>query len=159
MPPTDPAPAGGSAPRRRSAAPRVAELMRRDFARAAPAESLLEAHRTMRLARLRHLLVVDEPRLVGIVSYRELQDDALSRAERLAPGRLEEELRAVALREAIAPSPWFVHPDTPADEAARRMLRLRLGCLPVCVDDGMVGPRLVGILAESDLLRFAWTRS
>jgi CBS domain-containing protein len=132
--------------------------MRREFIHAAPAESLLEAHRTMQLARLRHLLVAEGSRLVGLVSYRELQDDALARADRLAPGRLREELRAAALREAIAPSPWFVHPEAPADEAARRMLRLRLGCLPVCAD-GPGGPRLVGLLSESDLLRAAWTRS
>jgi CBS domain-containing membrane protein len=131
--------------------------MRRDFVSLAPAESLLEAHRTMQLARLRHLPIVDGAQLVGIVSYRDLQEDALARADRLAPGWLWRALREVAVGEAAVRSPWFVHPDMPADEAARRMLRLHLGCLPVC-EGGSGGRRLVGLLAESDLLRAAWTQ-
>jgi acetoin utilization protein AcuB len=128
--------------------------MRREFITVAPSESLLEVHRTMRLARLRHVLVVDDGRLVGIVSYRDLQDDALARAERLTPERWRAELGKVAVREAMRASPYFALPETPADAAARRMLRLRLGCLPVCENGGR--PRLVGLLAESDLLRAAW---
>ena len=129
--------------------------MRREFITVASAESLLEVQRTMRLARLRHLLIVDEGRLVGIVSYRDLQDDALGRAERLAHERWCAELREVAVREAMRASPYFVSPETSADAAARRMLRLHLGCLPVC-ENGGDPPRLVGLLAESDLLRAAW---
>jgi hypothetical protein len=36
------------------------------------------------------------------------------------------------------------------------MLRLRLGCLPVCEQDADASLRLVGLLTESDLLRAAW---
>jgi len=156
MEPTDPREPGAGPSLRQPSPVRVAELMRRDFVSLAPAESLLEAHRTMQLARLRHLPIVDEAQLVGILSYRDLQEDALARADRLAPGWLREALREVAVRQAAVPSPWFVHPEMPADEAARRMLRLHLGCLPVCESSG--GGRLVGLLAESDLLRAAWTR-
>ncbi len=154
MGPNDPAVAS-AASLRRSSPVRVADLMQRDFISVASAENLLEVQRTMQLARLRHLLVVDEGQLVGIVSYRVLQDDALARAGRLASGTWRAELREVAVREAMRPSPYCVHPETPADEAARRMLRLRLGCLPVC-ESGAGAPRLVGLLAESDLLRAAW---
>jgi acetoin utilization protein AcuB len=130
--------------------------MRREFITVAAAESLLEARRTMRLARLRHLLVVDDAgQLVGIVSYRDLQEDALSRAEARPLERWREELREIAVREAMVPSPYFVSPETPANEAALRMARLRLGCLPVCESSGD-GTRLVGIVAESDLLLAAW---
>jgi len=152
--PDDPALTGGEAALGRISTPRVADLMRREFVTVAPTESLLEVHRTMQLARLRHVLVVDEGRLVGIVSYRDLQDDALARAERLAPEHWRAELREVAVREAMRASPYFARPETPADAAARRMLRLRLGCLPVC-ENGRGRPLLVGLLAESDLLRAA----
>lgn len=141
---------GGTAPR-----PLVADLMRREFISVPAQESLLEARRTMRLARLRHLLVVDNGMLVGIVSYRDIQDEVLDRAEGQAAGRLLEPLRGTSVREAMVPAPYYVRPDTPADEAARRMLRLRLGCLPVC-ENGVGALRLVGLLAESDLLRAAW---
>src|SRR5262245_19807102 len=151
----DPVLAAAEKALRRISPPRVADLMRREFVRAAPTESLLAVLRTMQLARLRHLLVVDEGRLVGLVSYRDLQDGALARAERLTPERWRAELGGVAVREAMRASPYFVRPETPADAAARRMLRLRLGCLPVC-ENGGAAPRLLRLLSESDLLRAAW---
>ena len=155
MKPSDPRPSRDEQPLRRLSPPRVADLMRREFITVAAAESLLEARRTMQLARLRHLLVVEEGRLVGIISYRDLQEDALERAEGESLDRWRDELREVAVREAMVPSPYFVGPDTPADEAALRMVRLHLGCLPVCESSGDEA-RLVGILAESDLLLAAW---
>jgi CBS domain-containing protein len=53
---------------------RVRDVMRRDFITIQSGESLLEALQVMRLARLRHLAVVNEGVLVGILSYRDLQD-------------------------------------------------------------------------------------
>ncbi len=129
--------------------------MRREFITVPAQEPLLEARRTMRLARLRHLLVVDNGMLVGIVSYRDLQDEVLDRAERHDTAPWLDPLRSTSVREAMVPAPYYVRPDTPADEAARRMLRLGLGCLPVC-ENGVGALRLVGLIAESDLLRAAW---
>jgi CBS domain-containing protein len=50
----------------------------------------------------------------------------------------------------MATDPVTTTPDTPLADAARVMLERKIGCLPV-VEDG----RLVGILTESDFLRFA----
>jgi len=141
--------------KRRMPLPKVADLMRREFITVPAEEPLLEAQRTMRLARLRHLLVVENGMLVGIVSYRDLQDEVLERAARETGVAWLEALRGVPVREAMVAAPYYVRPETPADEAARRMLRLRLGCLPVC-ENGTGALRLVGLLAESDLLRAAW---
>jgi CBS domain-containing protein len=153
-----PAPVAEQVAGRTISSPRAADVMRRDFISVAASEKLLDAHRTMQLARLRHLLVVDdEGVLVGVVSYRDLQDDLLARAERAGPTRGRDELRDAAVRDVMVAPPYFVRPETPVDEAARRMLRLRLGCLPVC-ENGPGSPRIVGILTESDLLRAAWRR-
>lgn len=134
---------------------RVGDLMRREFVSVASQEPLLEAQRTMKLARLRHLFVVEDGVLVGMLSYRDLLDRLLVRATRGTGDASLEVLRGVPVREAMVPTPFYVHPDTPAAVAARRMLRLRLGCLPVC-ENGNDSLRLVGLLAESDLLRAAW---
>jgi acetoin utilization protein AcuB len=140
----------------RTPLPTVADLMRREFITVAAEEPLLDAQRTMRLARLRHLLVVDNEMLVGIVSYRDVLDEVLERAAQEPGASWREALRAVPVREAMVAGPYCVHPETPAIEAARRMLRLRLGCLPVCENGPGTALRLVGLLAESDLLRAAW---
>lgn len=131
--------------------------MRRDFITVAAHESVLEAYRIMQLARLRHLLVVGEDRLVGIVSYRDLQEDALACAQRALGLAWREAMDQRPLREAMVAAPYFVEPESRVDEAAYRMASLQLGCLPVCERETN-GPRLVGILAESDLLRAAWRR-
>src|SRR5512134_1150296 len=79
----NPAPVAERVVGRTSTSRRVADVMRREFISVGAAEKLLDAHRTMQLARLRHLLVVDdEGLLVGVVSYRDLQDDVLARANR-----------------------------------------------------------------------------
>lgn len=51
------------------------------------------------------------------------------------------------VRAAMTPAPIVVEPNTPADDAARLMLRHRIGCLPV-----MRAETLVGIVTRSDLL-------
>jgi CBS domain-containing protein len=130
--------------------------MRREFLTVAADEPLVEVQRTMRLARLRHLLVVEGDRLVGVVSYRDVQDGLLERAARESGEAWREAVRAIPVREAMVAGPYYVRPETPANDAARRMLRLRLGCLPVCEPDADAALRLVGLLAESDLLRAAW---
>jgi len=129
--------------------------MQREFIAVGSEEPLLEAQRTMKLARLRHLLVVEDGALVGMLSYRNLQDELLERAARQQGAAWLEILRGVPVRDVMISSPYYVRPDTPAAVAARRMLRLHLGCLPVC-ENGTGKLRLVGLLAESDLLRAAW---
>ena len=54
-------------------------------------------------------------------------------------------------------SPFSIVPDATLSEAASRLERLRVGCLPV-VEPGEQGLRLVGLLTEMDLLRAAYVR-
>jgi CBS domain-containing protein len=53
------------------------------------------------------------------------------------------------------PNPWTASPDTTLREAAERMLRFKIGCLPV-VERGPDRLELVGLITESDLLRAAY---
>ena len=137
--------------------PRVRDVMRRDFIKVSGGETLLEALELMRLARLRHLTIENDGVLVGILSYRDLQDALL------AGGVLHGVPDASALRdtsviEHITGAPFSIAPDAGLDEAAARMERLRVGCLPV-VEQEEKGPRVVGLLTEMDLLRAAYRPS
>jgi CBS domain-containing protein len=133
----------------------VRDVMRRDFITISRRETLLDALVLMRLARLRHLPIENEGLLVGILSYRDLQDALLARsdpgAEALAPSAAGQ-TPAVEL---LADSPYSIAPDAPLAEAATRLERLRIGCLPV-VEPAEQGLRLVGLLTETDLLRAAF---
>jgi acetoin utilization protein AcuB len=122
--------------------------MARRFACVPPEASLLEAGALMRDAKIRHLPVVRGEVLVGILSQRDLADAAPPSA----PGS---ELRPLSVGQVMRSDPWTAEESTPIREAAQRMLRYRIGCLPV-VRAGPDGPLLVGIVTESDLLRAAY---
>ena len=130
---------------------RVRDVMRRDFITISREESLLEALHLMRLARLRHLAVVNEGVLVGILSYRDLQDELVARLDLESAPAIEQ----IAVVERMIGTPFSIVPDATLLEAASRLERLRVGCLPV-VEPGEQGLRLVGLLTEMDLLRAAY---
>jgi CBS-domain-containing membrane protein len=131
----------------------VRRVMRRNFVTVPPFERLADAWQTMRVARLRHLLVEDEGALVGILSYRDLQELLLERwMEGSTPA--EEEPVAVAMRS----QPYTITPETRIYDAVSRLCGLRLGCLPVVERHG--GRLcLVGIVTETDLLQAAYQTS
>ena len=134
---------------------RVREVMRRDFISISQQESVLEALDLMRLARLRHITIANDGLLVGILSYRDLQDDLLARIK--PPLDLHRELAIghAAAVERTTGSPYSIAPDATLAEAAARLERLRVGCLPV-VEAGVRGLQVVGLLTEMDLLRAAY---
>lgn len=133
----------------------VATLMRSNFVSASPEDSLLEADRIMRLARIRHLPVVDKGILVGLLSHRDVLAASLSGLEQLEPSERLEHLRRVPIGQVMQRDLTTGTEATTLADAARRMLRLKIGCLPV-VRAGPDGPRLVGLVTESDLLRAAY---
>lgn len=133
----------------------VGELMRHEFVTMNPRESLLDAERIMRLARIRHMPIVEDGALVGILSHRDVVEVSLP--DRAADARRQqtEHLRSLAVGGVMHPNPWTASPDTTLREAAERMLRYKIGCLPV-VERGPDRLELVGLITESDLLRAAY---
>ncbi len=130
----------------------VHELMKREFVTMAPGESLLEAERIMRLARIRHMPIIEQGQLVGILSHRDVVEWSIPDRAYGSPRQREEFLQGIAVAEAMHSKPWTARPGTSLREAAERMLRFKIGCLPV-VESGADGLRLVGLITESDLLR------
>ena len=133
----------------------VQDLMRRDFVSLAPGDSLLEAERTMRLGRIRHLPVIEDGLLVGILTHRDLLEGSLASVREVAVAERIEHLRATPVESVMRRDPWTVESETSLRDAAQRMLHLKIGCLPV-VDSGERGPVVIGLITESDLLRAAY---
>jgi WS/DGAT/MGAT family acyltransferase len=131
---------------------RVADLMTRDVLTIGQDESLVTAYALMQERRIRHLPVVDPGgRLVGLVTHRDLL--AASSSSLGDPGadtrvRLPAWARA---RDVMETHLSLSAPDDPAVATGERMIRHKIGCLPV------VGPdaRLAGIVTEVDFLRWA----
>jgi diacylglycerol O-acyltransferase / wax synthase len=149
---------GGGAPAvaaEAAAGPRVADLMSADVIAIGPEDSLAKAYRVMRLNRIRHLPVVDhDGRLIGLVTHRDVL--AASSSSLMVPAE-EERVRLLDLARAADVMETHVSialPVDPAADAGERMIRHKIGCLPVVETSG----RLAGIVTEEDFLRWATAR-
>src|SRR5512146_3249961 len=127
----------------RSAAPRhqgtIRAVMVRNPRTIAADRTLAEAHRLMREHGIRHLPVMRDSRLVGIVSLRDLH--LVQTLRDIDPAR-------VLVEEAMTPNPFTVTPDAPLAEVARTMARNKWGSAVVMEED-----RLVGMFTTIDALR------
>jgi len=130
----------------------VSDIMRRDFVSLEQDDKLDFADQVMRLGRIRHLPVVSAGRLVGIVSNRDLLSASLSRVLDHASRQQSSFLRMIDVKEVMTRDVKTVTPETLLSEAARLMLRHKVGCLVVAGSDG----EAVGLVTETDLIREAY---
>jgi len=118
----------------------VGDFMTRDLVTVKESDDLALADSMLKLGGIRHLPVVRDGKLVGLVTQRDLLRAAATPSHETA---LASE---IMVREVTS-----VRPETSLVQAARTMLAKKYGCLPVVEEDG----RLVGIITESDFVRFA----
>jgi acetoin utilization protein AcuB len=129
---------------------RVRDLMTPTPITVGPEMPMLQARERMREARIRHLVVTEDARVVGIVTDRDIRLNLPSPATSLSVWEINELLARLTVGQIMSASVIVVDPDRPAAEAARIMTDHKIGALPV-VD----GTRLAGILTESDFVRAA----
>ena len=113
----------------------IANWMSRSPAWITPNDTLAAAKKLMDAGRFRRLPVVENDKLVGIITERDLRQHW---------GYLD----STKVDAAMTPDPVTVTPRDRAEDAARIMLQHKIGGLPV-VDNG----KIVGILSTSDLIR------
>jgi CBS domain-containing protein len=117
----------------------VRDWMTKQPATVAPDSSIGAALARMRRAEVRHLLVVEADRLVGIVSHRDWR--------RLETGETPAGWESQTVASIMTEDPVTVAPETPVTVAARVLLERKIGCLPV-----RDGDTIVGIFTTSDAL-------
>lgn len=128
----------------------VADLMSKELVTLRRDESLNMAEQVMRLARVRHLPVVEGERLVGLVTHRDLLRAQVSVLAELSRAERREIHTAIRVADIMVADVRTIAPGAPAVEAARQMRDQIVGCLPVVDEE-----RLVGILTEADFLDLA----
>jgi CBS domain-containing protein len=127
---------------------RVRDLMTAKPITVDPDTPMLQARQRMAEERIRHLVVVDDARVVGIVTDRDIRLNLPSPATSLSVWELNYLLSRLTVGGVMSAAVIVVDPDRPIAEAARLMLDHKIGALPV-VDEG----RLIGIITESDFVR------
>ena len=118
-------------------ATQVRDVMTPSVRTASPGQSLAEAAEVMKAEDVGSVPVVEEGRLVGILTDRDIVIGAV--AERRDPQTVK--VDEVASRELVT-----VEPDQDLDEALALMAQHRVRRLPV-----VEGDRLVGVLAQADV--------
>ena len=127
---------------------RVRDCMTVDPKAVAPRDSLQKVIELLRRRDIRSVPVIEEGKLVGIVTDRDIRQ--------VAPAyplfRDEEEIRRytenLTVTAAMTADPMTISPDAPLVHAAKLLETYRISALPV-----LDGQKLIGMISVMDLLR------
>ncbi len=133
------------------------DWMTRKLVTLSPEASVAEALTLCRERRIRHIPILEEGRLVGIVSDRDLRDasPALGDAQRASA------LQKIRVGDVMTREVSTADPQDSIENLAQEMYELKIGSLPVVaegpmVDEGLVAvaeEELMGIVTSSDVMR------
>lgn len=113
----------------------------------APTDQVDEAFELMQRHRIRHLLVVKDDELVGVVTDHDLRHQNDAEATLGSWSELYRVGEKLTVADVMTEDVLTATPDDLTADAARIMVENKINCLPVVDDD-----KLVGILTSTDLL-------
>jgi CBS domain-containing protein len=126
----------------------VREIMAKDIEVVDRNDHLRTVEERMVTTQLRHLPVLEQGEVVGIVTQRDLFKAAMSSAMGYGEKAQQAYLQSVRVKEIMVYPVVTVSLDTSVVAAADMMINRGVGCLPV-VDN----QQLIGLVTKTDLLR------
>jgi CBS domain-containing membrane protein len=127
----------------------VREIMMGSPVTLKPDDTLDLANDIISLGRIRHIPVVENGKLIGIISERDLIGAAAGRIFGLKQKSKAALLKSVLIKDIMKKRVVTMAPDTPIKDAAHLMADKKIGCVPV-VESGA----LVGLVTTTDVLRY-----
>lgn len=127
----------------------ISDIMTRGAITVKGETSVLDAMRIMRENNIRRLPVADEGKLVGMVTERMILEASPSPATCLSIHEAQYLIEKMKVRDIMVSNPITIPPDANFKDVLLFGQEKRIGAFPV-VDKG----KLVGIVTESDLVRF-----
>lgn len=121
----------------------IEEIMKTDIHTLHPQQTIRDAFTLFEEKRIRHAPVVEDRKIVGVVSDRDLKDALPSRFS-TSPGT---EAYETNIESIMTKNPITAHPLDFVEEIATLFYDQQIGCLPV-----ISSQKLVGFLTETDLL-------
>ncbi len=122
---------------------RVRDSMTREIVTLEPGASAAEAWSLCQERGIRHIPIVEDGRLVGLVSDRDLRDVRGGREDRETDSPRWVRVGEIMTRQVVT-----IHPLDTIEHAAREIYDRKIGGLPVVADG-----ELVGIITSSDMMR------
>ena len=114
-----------------------------------PDDTLDLANNVISLGRIRHIPVVANGKLVGLLSERDLIGAAANRIFGLNQKSKSALLKTESVKSIMKKRLVTVTPDTPIKDAARLMADKKIGCVPV-----ITAGALVGLVTTTNVLRY-----
>ena len=111
--------------------------------------TLPEACELLRKHQIRRLPVLEEGKLIGIVTRGDLRGAQPSEATTLSIWELNTLLAKLKIRSIMTPEPITIRDDVTISDAAQLMIDYKVSGLPVVNADG----ELAGMITESDIFR------
>jgi acetoin utilization protein AcuB len=127
---------------------RIRDVMTRNPVTVTSETPAMEARRIMKERGFRRLPVVDNGKLVGILTRKDLEEEAPPPTSSVNLYDLHYFLSKMKVKEVMKRNPVTLTPDTPFEEALKLGQEKKISSFPV-VEDG----KLVGITTESDIVR------
>lgn len=127
---------------------KVEDVMTREVVALKPDDSLRTALASVQRNRIRHIPIVEDDRLVGIVTDRDIKRATPSVHGGASQEDFNRTLDELTLAKVMTRDPLSVHPDTSVKDAVKLLIDRKYGALPV-----VEGEKLVGIVSDIDLLR------
>lgn len=110
--------------------------------------SMVKAIRIIKDHKIRRLPVVNNSKLVGIITDRDLKEASPSKATTLDVHEIYYLLSEIKIRDLMARNPITIGPDESVEKAAALMLENKISGLPVVENEN-----LVGIITQTDIFR------
>jgi CBS domain-containing protein len=99
---------------------------------------------------IRHMPVTKGGFVIGLLSQRDLLRAKLSSAIDFSEADRKELLEATDVEKVMTRDVKFAEPNEPIVHAAKRMLEMKIGCLPVVGEE----KELMGLITETDVMRY-----
>jgi len=129
----------------------VRDIMTREVVTLYEEDNLTGVEEGMQRFKFRHLPVVDDGVLVGLITHRDLLSVAASSLEPGSEQKTHLLNQGVFVRDVMRRDVTTVGEETPLAEAGQLLWDKKLDCLPV-VDSGK---KLLGIVTEADFVKLA----
>jgi len=126
---------------------KVSDRMTRDVVTLDEEQSLREALTLQRRHKIRHIPVVTDGHVIGILTDRDLKRASPSLLSGISQEKYDELLDTTLVGQVMTRTPQTVTPETSIKEVAKILVEQKFGSLPVTEAD-----QLVGIITDIDLL-------
>ncbi len=122
------------------------EIMNSNVVHVAPHESIIKAIEILQEKKIRHLPIIENNQVVGILSDRDTRQ--VLAIIQVMGITLEQARGELKVSEFMATPVKTIKPDALAVDAAYLMIDEKIGCLPISD-----GEKIVGILTETDIMK------